>query len=474
MKTPENATLAIYLRLSRDSEDSTSVETQRAAAHRWLESHGHDPADAVEYLDAGVSGAKPLEQRAGMSALMEDRPAVIVAWKLDRYARSVSEFLRLVAWAESHHAALATTDGTIDTTTPKGRMVAVVLAALAEWERSMITSRITEGHETRRNQGRWSSGPAPYGYRIERRDGAAYLTVDPVAAERIRAAVAKLVDGGTVTGTAPLVGLTDRTWRSLLKGATLRGQREYKGALVCEADGITPVQFAEPIITAADAKAIRERLAALATGADRAPRKAAPMCAGLAFCGQCGGRLNGGMSEGVPRYKCKQGHVSITAAKLDERVEAEFLRSWGEFTETRIRREGGNDLSAEMIEAQEQAARLGQQMATAGPLMLASLADLAEQLEATYATLRAAHDPEVREVPVPTGRSLAAAWEDATERTRLLTGMGLRVELGPKQRGERDRMSVTWGPDDPAADALDAVQRNEFLADADMARWPPV
>ncbi|MFE9866602.1 recombinase family protein [Streptomyces sp. NPDC005506] len=463
MKTPkehQGRTIAIYLRLSRDSEDSTSIETQRTAAHRWLTAHGYDPADATEYIDAGVSGAKPLEHRKAMAELMADRPAVIVAWKLDRYARSVSEFLRLVAWAEHHGALLATTDGTIDTTSPTGRMVATVLAALAEWEKSMIATRITEGHETRRVQGRWSSGPAPFGYQIERRDGAAYLAVEPKAAELIRKAVAKLVDDGTVTSTAPMVGLSERQWRTLLKSPTLRGQREHKGKIVCAADGITPVQFAEPILSAADSKAIEARLDALATGKDRAPRKAAPMCSGLAFCERCGGRLTGGTSEGVQRYKCKAGHVSITAVQLDERVEAEFLRTWGEFTETTVRREGGNDLSAEMIEAQERAERLAERMSTAGPLMLASLESLSAELEATYAALRAAHDPDVREVLVPTGRTLAAAWEDAAERPRLLAGMGLRVTLLPKSAP--DRLAVHWheGGDNHAL--------VEFLGDAEV------
>ncbi|MET8398335.1 recombinase family protein [Streptomyces sp900116325] len=465
MQTPkehQGRTIAIYLRLSRDSEESTSIETQRAAAHHWLLAHGHDPADAVEYLDTGVSGAKPLEQRAGMHALMVDRPAVIIAWKLDRYARSVSEFLRLVAWAESHGASLATTDGTIDTTSPTGRMVATVLAALAEWERSMIVTRITEGHETRRVQGRWASGPAPYGYQIERRNGAAYLAVNDEQAALIRKAVAKLVDGGTVTGTAPMVGLSERQWRTLVKSPTLRGQREYRGKVVCGADGITPVQFADPILSAADSKAIEARLAALATGKDRAPRRAAPMCSGMAFCERCGGRLTGGTSEGVARYKCKAGHLSITAVQLDERVEAEFLRVWGEFTETAVRREGGNDLSAEMIEAQERTERLAERMSTAGPLMLASLESLSAELEATYAALRAAHDPDVREVLVPTGRTLAAAWEDAAERPRLLAGTGLRVTLLPKSAP--DRLAVHWaeGGDDHAL--------AELIGDMDAAQ----
>lgn len=57
--TEQRAVIAIYLRLSRESDDSTSLETQRSFAHRWLLAHGYDPADAVEYIDASVSGAKP-------------------------------------------------------------------------------------------------------------------------------------------------------------------------------------------------------------------------------------------------------------------------------------------------------------------------------------------------------------------------------------------------------------------------------
>ncbi|WP_411150207.1 recombinase family protein [Streptomyces sp. A30] len=463
--------IGVYLRLSREADDSASLDTQRAAASNWLAGHGYDPSDAVEYPDAGVSGAKPLELRKGMAALLADRPDVVVAWKLDRFARSVSEFLRLVAWAEAHGVAVATTDNAIDTTTPTGRMVATVLAALAEWERGMIASRITEGHATRRTQGRWSSGRPPYGYRIVRRDGAAYLEVDPDQAAKVREAVAELIaDGakGTVAGTARTVGLSEPQWRRLLKSPTLRGQRAHKGALVCGTDGITPVVFADPILSAAELRSVRERMLALATGQDRAPRRAAPRCSGLAFCYRCEGRLNGGTSDkGIPLYRCKAGHVTIYAETLDQRVEEEFLRVWGAFAETVVRLEGGNDLSAEMLEAQEQAERLAARMATAGPLMLGTLEDLAGDLEATYARLRAAHDPEVREVPVPTGRTMAEAWEayDEPARARLLAGMGLRVVLHPKQR--EDRLTVAWGPTDPYQAAMDAVEEEERVtADA--------
>ncbi|MFE7612649.1 recombinase family protein [Streptomyces celluloflavus] len=455
--------IAIYLRLSRESDDSTSLETQREAARRWLVANGYDPADAVEYPDAGVSGAKPLESRKQMRALMDARPDLVIAWKLDRYARSVSEFLRLVAWGETHGVHIATTDGTINTATPTGRMVAVLLAALAEWEREMIKGRITEGHATRRKQGRWTSGRAPRGYRIVRRDDGAYLEIDTDQSGPIRDGVAALVAGGTVAGTAPIAGLSEAQWRRLLKSPTLRGHRAHKGELITEDDGVTPVQFAEPILSAAELKAARERMEALATGKDRAPRQAAPQCSKMAWCYQ-GCNLNGGTSDkGVPLYRCKAGHTSIYAETLDKRVEQEFLKVWGRTNEVSVHLEGGNDMSAEIEEVREQAERVAARMVTAGPLMLPTLEGKAAELESAYARLMDAHDPEVREVAVHTGRTMGAAWKAGSEagRKHLLRLMNLRVTLHP--RNAADRLSVKWGPaeEDVAAADLAGIALSE-------------
>ncbi|MFF8942829.1 recombinase family protein [Streptomyces sp. NPDC014864] len=458
-------TVAIYIRLSRESAESASIETQRAAALTWLKANSMVDADITEYVDSGVSGAKPLEDRPAMREIIRARPSVIIAWKLDRYARNVSEFLRLVAWGESHKVRLATTDNMVNTANPHGRMVATMLAVLAEWERDMIRGRILEGHATRRTQGRWVSGRAPFGYQIVRRDGAAYLAVDEDQAELIRTAVRKLIEEqGTVTGTARIVGLGERQWRRLLKAPTLRGQREHKGKLVCGPDGVTPVVFAEPIITAAQRKAILTRLDALATGKERAPRQAAPLVAGLGGCWKCGQRLNGGKQRtGVPRYRCKTGCVSMTADLLDQRVTDDFHTRWANMAEYSVRLEGGNDMSEAMAEAQEAAERIAAQMSQAGPLMMAKLAEKAEELEAAYASLRAAHDPDVREVLVPTGRTLGDAWAAAEgntqARTALLADLGLHVTLYPKERAERLKIEWAIGGDD--------IDLAEYLGDLD-------
>jgi hypothetical protein len=351
---------------------------------------------------------------------------------------------------------LATSDNQLNTGTSNGRMVATVLAALYEWERDMIKGRISDGHATRRTQGRWASGTAPYGYKVVRRDGAAYLEIDDDQAANVRAAIRKLLDGGSATSTAPMVGLGHQRWRLLLRSHTLRGQRAYKGNLVLSEDGITPVQFAEPIISAAEHKAIHARLDALGAGLARAPRGASPMAHGMAFCHQ-GCPLSGGASgKGVRLYKCHTGHVTINAETLDNAVRDSFLARWGGMAEYQVRYEGGNDLSSEMIEAQEKAERLVENMSTAGPLVMTTLMNRAAELEAAYEALRDAHDPDVREVLEPTGRTLGEAWEASPgERSRLLADVGLVVTLYPRQRAER--LEIHWasgGDDHELADML--------------------
>lgn len=202
---------------------------------------------------------------------------------------------------------------------------------------------------------------------------------------------------------------------------------------------------------------------ALATGKDRAPRRATPMCSGMAVCYR-GCKLNGGTSDkGVPLYRCKAGHTTVYAETLDQRVEREFLTAFGRIKEWHVHLEGGNDLSAEIEEIQEQAERVAERMTTAGALMLPTLERKAADLEAAYARLQAEHEPETREVSVLTGRTMEQAWAAEGERGRkhLLELLNLRVTLHP--RGVADRLSVEWGPNpEDAADAeLAAIAQSE-------------
>jgi DNA invertase Pin-like site-specific DNA recombinase len=109
-----------------------------------------------EYRDEGISGAK--DSRPALDRLMHDARArrfdVVVVVRFDRFARSVSHLLR--ALEEFSHLGIdfASLSESIDTSTPMGRMIFTVLAAVAELERSIIRERVQAGVERARRQGK--------------------------------------------------------------------------------------------------------------------------------------------------------------------------------------------------------------------------------------------------------------------------------------------------------------------------------
>jgi len=84
--------------------------------------------------------------------------AVIVA-KFDRFARSVSHLLR--ALEEFNHLGIdfISLNESIDTSTPMGKMIFTILAAVAELERNLIRERVAMGIHRARKQGKQLGRP---------------------------------------------------------------------------------------------------------------------------------------------------------------------------------------------------------------------------------------------------------------------------------------------------------------------------
>jgi DNA invertase Pin-like site-specific DNA recombinase len=106
-------------------------------------------------VDSGISGAK--ERRTQLDKLMADahkrRFDVVVVWKFDRFARSVSHLLRALETFNSLGVAFVSLSESIDTSTPAGKMVFTVLGAVAELERSLIGERVKAGLANARAKG---------------------------------------------------------------------------------------------------------------------------------------------------------------------------------------------------------------------------------------------------------------------------------------------------------------------------------
>ena len=135
---------AIYLRVSTSGQDTANQrrELEAAAAARGWQ------VTAV-YEDHGISGAKGRDKRPQFDLMQQDavrrRFDVVMAWAVDRLGRSLPD---LISCMQELHAAkvdLFLHQQAIDTTTPSGKAMFQMLGVFAEFERSMIQSRVNAG-----------------------------------------------------------------------------------------------------------------------------------------------------------------------------------------------------------------------------------------------------------------------------------------------------------------------------------------
>ena len=114
-----------------------------------------------EYVDDGISGTK--DRRPALDRLMADAHKrkfdVVVCWRFDRFARSVSHLLRALETFNALGVAFVSLSENVDTTTPTGKMIFTVLGAVAELERSLIVERVRAGLRNARAKGKTLGRP---------------------------------------------------------------------------------------------------------------------------------------------------------------------------------------------------------------------------------------------------------------------------------------------------------------------------
>jgi len=123
-------------------------------------------------IPTGFSGAK--EARPGLNALMANarRGAsdVVVVWRFDRFARSVKQLVLALEEFRSLGIDFISHQEALDTSTPMGRAMFTIIAAMAELERDVIRERTTAGFEYARQHGTKSGKPIGRPRAVFRRD----------------------------------------------------------------------------------------------------------------------------------------------------------------------------------------------------------------------------------------------------------------------------------------------------------------
>jgi DNA invertase Pin-like site-specific DNA recombinase len=150
--------VAIYARVST-SNHGQDVTVQTRDLEQFAEVRGWRLFDS--YLDVGISGSK--DKRPELDRLMADAHRrkfdVVIVWKFDRFARSVSHLLRALETFNALGISFVSLSEQMDTTTPAGKMVFTVLGAVAELERSLIAERVRAGLRNARAKGKTLGRP---------------------------------------------------------------------------------------------------------------------------------------------------------------------------------------------------------------------------------------------------------------------------------------------------------------------------
>lgn len=144
-----------YMRVSK-ADGSQATDLQRDA----LVSAGVSENHIYEDKASGKLDARP-GLDAALKALRNGD--TLVVWKLDRLGRDLRHLVNTVhdlANREVGFKVLSGHGASIDTTTPSGKLVFGIFAALAEFERELIRERTMAGLAAARARGK--SGGAPY------------------------------------------------------------------------------------------------------------------------------------------------------------------------------------------------------------------------------------------------------------------------------------------------------------------------
>ena len=182
---------ALYVRVSTDqqtTENQLLVLTEIAQRSGWHVVH--------VFADEGISGAKGRAQRPAFDALHKAIARreidIVAAWSVDRLGRSLSDLVAFLSDIQARGCDLYLHQQAVDTSTPAGRMLFQMLGVFAEFERSIITTRIRAGQDRARSKGVKFGRPS----------------LPPIRLDKVKAA---LKDGHSIRAIAKNTGVSTAT-----------------------------------------------------------------------------------------------------------------------------------------------------------------------------------------------------------------------------------------------------------------------
>jgi DNA invertase Pin-like site-specific DNA recombinase len=333
-----------YVRISAlmgrvQGDDLMSDKIQRERIEAWARFQN---AAVVEwYEDIDRSGRKG-KARPEFERLMQDARNggldAIAVYRWSRLGRHAAGALAVLDELDDLGVRLVSVEENIDTSTPMGRFIRLVLVGLAEYQSEGISEEWKAKYRADRRAGIALKQRRLLGYR---REGARIVGVHPEEADAVRNIFQWYLDGMGKTSIArrldaegyqPVRGerFTSSTVDSVLRNATYAGLIRYHDR---EKGQVEEHEAAhESIVDRATFERVERELRRRAT--EPPPRGRAGLLSGVIRCVGCGYPMNHDRSGGVTYYRCAARNrgracdlnVSVRADYVDDFVWSAFER----------------------------------------------------------------------------------------------------------------------------------------------------
>jgi len=496
-------------RLSKDADESTSIERQSSGIYGWADLRSTTTGDNYQVVhvseDSDVSGAVRPFDRAGLGPYLREPLlstwTVLVVFRLDRLTRSIADFEAIWKFLEANGKTLVSVAEQIDFGATAGRLMARQLVIFAEYEREMIRARVKNAYDAARANGKYPGMMFPFGYMPVKLSGKGWgIEPHPIYGPIVEQVADRFIAGESLSAICRWLDAEgiptprnvvreykgskalrkDARWNQTSLAAILRSpavigettvnDNNIHRAKPLRDDSGMAVKRADPLISREKWEQVKEILAQNA--AKQGPMVYRAPLLRVAHCAKCNGVLNTTTAtyngKQYRYYRCSNERLKrgcdakrIKAEDLESAVETMMLETYGEYPLTEVVEIAGIDYSTQMHELAEAIGDLSTKIALGrvGGQDVSQLEDQRRIHETNLAALAAEQERSGRQPAVnerPTGETFAERWHslDWNGRNDLLRRNEIKVYTAKQPDGY---VSVVSGPD------LETFTHGEFF-----------
>lgn len=155
-----------YIRVStkgQDSDDKFGKEAQKEMIEKYAKDNDYE---IIEYLEDTISGVK--EERPQFDKILNEYNDIdVIVAKTDRISRDTKLYYYYVMLLEKRNIKLVSVQENFEEFGEFSSIIKSFVLFVSEQERRNIARRTSGGRKVKANNGGYSGGKAPYGYKVQ-------------------------------------------------------------------------------------------------------------------------------------------------------------------------------------------------------------------------------------------------------------------------------------------------------------------